>query len=185
MVQRRGRGEGVMVFSQVYGSSLAISRAEIQPELAHAILSLYNERPWGGDLDHAWDLTGLVVESQSTPRRFFLVLCCSASLVPDLFFPTQILPWDSDIDVQVSASTIRFLASYYNMTVHSFHGRDYMLEINPKYVDGSVEDDLNTIDGRYIDLKTGLFIDITTVRPKEGAWSVLTCKDTHEYDVRG
>lgn len=59
-----------------------------------------------------------------------------------------------------------------------------MLEINPNYVNGSPEDDLNTIDGRYIDLDKGLFIDITTVRPKEGASSRLTCKDTHEYDVR-
>lgn len=61
-----------------------------------------------------------------------------------------------------------------------------MLEINPGYVDGSVEDDLNTIDGRYIDTEMGLFIDITTVRPKEGGAEgmILTCKDTHEYDVR-
>lgn len=95
------------------------------------------------------------------------------------------MPWDSDIDVQVSASTIHFLASYYNMTLHTFHGRDYMLEINPKYVDGSPDDYLNTIDGRFIDTETGLFIDITTVRPMEGASRLLTCKDAHEYDVRG
>lgn len=60
-----------------------------------------------------------------------------------------------------------------------------MLEINPNYVNSSPEDDLNTIDGRYIDLVTGLFIDITTVRPIEGASRRLMCKDTHEYDVRG
>lgn len=60
-----------------------------------------------------------------------------------------------------------------------------MLEINPNYVNSSPEDDLNTIDGRYIDLETGLFIDITTVRPKEGVSRRLMCKDTHEYDVRG
>jgi DNA-binding cell septation regulator SpoVG len=94
------------------------------------------------------------------------------------------LPWDSDIDVQVSASTIHFLASYYNMTVHTFEGRDYMLEINPQYIDVSMDDDLNMIDGRYIDTETGLFIDITTVRPKEGASMTLTCKDSHQYEVR-
>ena len=107
---------------------------------------------------------------------------CSVSW---LLTSLQILPWDSDIDVQVSASTIQFLANFYNMTVHSFHARDFMLEINPQYVDGSVEDDLNTIDGRYIDTETGLFIDITTVRPKENAPGILTCKDTNEYNVRG
>lgn len=98
---------------------------------------------------------------------------------------SQILPWDSDIDVQVSVSTIQFLAHFYNMTIHTFHARDYMMEINPHYVDASIEDDLNTIDGRYIDTQTGQFIDITTVRPGEGDPRRLTCKDTNEYDVRG
>lgn len=93
------------------------------------------------------------------------------------------MPWDSDVDVQVSASTIHFLASYYNMTIHRYKGRSYMLEINPQYVNGSAADWLNMIDGRYIDMDKGLFIDITTVRPKEGSVGQLTCKDKHEYEV--
>lgn len=63
-----------MVVSQIYGSSLAISRADIQPELAHAILSLYDERPRGGDLDHAWDPAGLVVEPKGMTRKLSLLL---------------------------------------------------------------------------------------------------------------
>ena len=93
------------------------------------------------------------------------------------------MPWDSDVDVQVSASTIHFLASYYNMTIHRYKGRSYMLEINPRYVNGSAADYLNMIDGRYIDMDKGLFIDITTVRPKQGSIGKLTCKDRHEYEV--
>lgn len=58
-----------------------------------------------------------------------------------------------------------------------------MLEINPGYVNGSAADWLNMIDGRFIDMDKGLFIDITTVRPKEGSIGRLTCKDRHEYQV--
>ena len=93
------------------------------------------------------------------------------------------MPWDSDIDVQMSASTVHFLASYYNMTIHTFRKRDYMLEINPKYTDGSFTDKLNVIDGRWIDVQTGLFIDITAIRPKEGAQGVVASKDMHEEKV--
>ena len=93
------------------------------------------------------------------------------------------MPWDSDIDVQMTASTVHFLASYYNMTIHTYEGRDYMLEINPKYTDGSFEDKLNVIDGRWIDIQTGLFIDITAIRPKKGAKGVVASKDKHEEKV--
>lgn len=58
-----------------------------------------------------------------------------------------------------------------------------MLEINPQYVNGSAADFLNMIDGRYIDMDKGLFIDMTTVRQKEGSVGKLTCKDKHEYEV--
>lgn len=93
------------------------------------------------------------------------------------------MPWDSDIDVQMSASTVHFLASYYNMTVHTYQQRDYMLEVNPGYTNSSVKDRLNVIDARWIDTQTGLFIDITAVRPKEGVKGVFASKDRHEENV--
>ncbi len=127
-------------------------------------------------MDHAWDAGGLVVESQGGSRKS-LILAFNHKL-------SQILPWDSDIDVQVSASTINFLASYYNMTLHTYKGRRYMLEINPHYANSSSTDYYNTIDGRYIDMDTGLFIDMTTLWPKEGSAVKLACKDHHEYEVR-
>lgn len=58
-----------------------------------------------------------------------------------------------------------------------------MLEINPGYVNGSSTDSLNMIDGRYIDMESGLFIDMTTIRPKEGVPGKMTCKDRHQYEV--
>ncbi|MCJ1304277.1 hypothetical protein MMC08_007089 [Hypocenomyce scalaris] len=104
----------------------------------------------------------------------------------------KILPWDSDIDVQVTLDTMHFLATYYNLTMHHYHlphiheGRDYMLEVNPSYVNGDPKDKLNMIDARWIDTETGLFIDITTIRVNEtaraqGVEGALMCKDRHHY----
>lgn len=82
----------------------------------------------------------------------------------------KILPWDTDADVQVSEAAIHLLANYYNMSVFHYRtpripeGRDYMLEVNPNYVNREQTDKLNVIDARWIDTTSGLFIDITTVR---------------------
>jgi len=106
----------------------------------------------------------------------------------------KILPWDSDIDVQVSETTIAFLAKYYNMTEYHFNlphireGRTYLLEVNPHYTIRTTSDKLNVIDARWIDTETGLFIDISTVRPNftaraEGIEGALMCKDGHHYRV--
>jgi LicD family len=115
-----------------------------------------------------------------------------ADATPDIL---QILPWDSDIDVQVSEPTIAFLAKYYNMTEYHFSlpdietGRNYLLEINPHYTIRGTEDKFNVIDGRWVDTDTGLFIDISTVRKNytaiaEGISGALMCKDNHHYLVR-
>lgn len=109
----------------------------------------------------------------------------------------KIMPWDSDVDVQISESSIQFLASYYNMTVHHFNipgppgseeqaGRNYLLEVNPHWKDGSTDDYLNVIDARWIDMSTGLFIDITALRRNKHAESNgleghMMCKDKHVY----
>lgn len=99
------------------------------------------------------------------------------------------MPWDSDIDVQMTNTTVHMLASYYNMTVHTFYigddeKRDYMLEVNPKYRDPSYGDFLNVIDARWIDIETGLFIDITAVRPHQTKKGIMCSKDQHEEKVR-
>ena len=79
--------------------------------------------------------------------------------------------------------TVDFLAKYYNMTVHTYRKRDYMLEVNPGYTNASYKDNLNVIDARWIDYQTGLFIDITAVRPHETKPHVLCSKDKHEEKV--
>ncbi|KAM3069325.1 mannosyltransferase, variant 4 [Clarireedia jacksonii] len=102
----------------------------------------------------------------------------------------KILPWDSDSDVQVSEASMHYLASYYNMTVFHYktpripEGRDYMLEINPHYINREQSDKLNVIDARWVDTTSGLFIDITTARynyTHPAGEGMLSCKDGHEY----
>lgn len=137
-------------------------------------------------MDYAWIAHGLVVESQG------IRLCVKRGSFL-LTTTWQILPWDTDIDVQMTIETLSFLANFYNMSVYHFHiprqpnGRDYLLEINPKFTD-TEPDKWNMIDARWIDIDTGLFIDITAVKPNEtaramGVEGVLMCKDRHRYLV--
>lgn len=136
----------------------------------------------------------------------------------------KIMPWDSDVDVMISERSMRMLANYYNMTVHTYTlpkvgiepgqgvtvvkedgkpaavvgdikeekpkakwwpggsmmlgGRDdeqemetrkYLIEVNPHYANHSTTDNLNVIDARWIDVETGLFIDITTLHYEKNA----------------
>jgi hypothetical protein len=63
-------------------------------------------------------------------------------------------------------------------------GRDYMLEVNPHYVNREQSDKLNVIDARWVDTTSGLFIDITTARYNHthpAGPGMLSCKDGHEY----
>lgn len=100
------------------------------------------------------------------------------------------MPWDSDVDVQMSENSMDYLAKYYNMTIHHYRlpgvpkGRDYMLEVNPHYVNGSTTDWLNVIDARWIDTESGLFIDITTLRKNETSAGNMYCKDKHQYRAK-
>jgi hypothetical protein len=88
---------------------------------------------------------------------------------------------------------MHYLASYYNMTVFHYKtpripdGRDYMLEVNPHYLNREQTDKMNVIDARWIDITSGLFIDITTARynaTHPAGEGMLSCKDGHEYRVR-
>lgn len=104
----------------------------------------------------------------------------------------KFLPWDTDIDVQMSADSLAILAKSYNMTQyhHSFSDgtkiRNYLLDVNPHHRIVSIQDVSNKIDARWIDMEDGKFIDITAVHhnPVGGSSNhgdVLFCKDGHHY----
>lgn len=108
----------------------------------------------------------------------------------------KIMPWDWDLDVQVSASTLTWLGENLNMTTHNYTSvgldggeevtRQYLLDINPNNVDRVRGDGMNVIDARWIDVRNGLFIDITGLSEtnpssQPGVWS---CKNFHRYRTR-
>ena len=103
------------------------------------------------------------------------------------------MPWDYDADVQVTEADMYFLAAYHNMTIYYYKygdmekGRFFQLEVNPYFVHREQDDKSNVIDARWIDMQTGLYIDITAARyaldHKEGE-GVLYDKFGHEYRVR-
>jgi hypothetical protein len=98
----------------------------------------------------------------------------------------QIMPWDYDLDVQVSNNTMQWLGDNMNRTEHTHIFNDvsktYLLDVNPHHVDVDRGDGMNIIDARWIDTTNGMFIDITGVREREadrpGVWS---CKNKHRY----
>lgn len=95
----------------------------------------------------------------------------------------KILPWDTDIDVQVSMTTLRYLATNYNGTQYQYKNNTYLLDINPHYSIVSTADVSNKIDARWIDVNCGKYIDITSVLQNKSTPRLLFCKDHHQYTV--
>jgi hypothetical protein len=90
------------------------------------------------------------------------------------------LPWDPDIDVQMSLDSTVILSSY-NRTVWGHNDRTYLLDINPHYTNRNHTDGLNIIDARLISQQNGLYIDITMVGPCSKSEGKICAKDSHIY----
>lgn len=108
----------------------------------------------------------------------------------------KMLPWDWDLDTQVSVATMKELAESMNNTLHTYTAasatahphpvtRQYLLDVNPHWTERDRGDGLNIIDARFIDTENGLYVDITAVgevasHPEPRVWS---CKNEHRYRV--
>lgn len=105
----------------------------------------------------------------------------------------KIMPWDYDLDVQVSAATLQYLGDNYNRTTHEYRYidektgkelvKEYLLDINPHHANTGRGTGENVIDARWIDISNGMFIDITALAERDptrspGIWS---CKNFHRY----
>ncbi|KAI4189005.1 MAG: hypothetical protein L6R41_001759 [Letrouitia leprolyta] len=102
----------------------------------------------------------------------------------------KMLPWDWDIDTQVSGSTLAYMGEHYNQTRYDYVSNDnppvkrtYFLDVNPAAVERERGNGLNIIDARWIDTRNGLYIDITGLsetHPDDmpGVWA---CKNYHRY----
>ena len=109
----------------------------------------------------------------------------------------QMLPWDWDIDTQVSEATLFWLGEHLNNTNHTyttassdFHDdpitRTYLLDINPNAQERVNGDGFNIIDARWINVHNGLYIDITGLSELEPVESpgVISCKNFHSYQMK-
>ncbi|KAL8729229.1 MAG: hypothetical protein Q9166_004850 [cf. Caloplaca sp. 2 TL-2023] len=102
----------------------------------------------------------------------------------------KMLPWDWDIDTQVSGSTLKYLGDHYNHTHYNYVSHDdppvkrtYLLDVNPASVERERGNGNNIIDARWIDTRNGLYIDITGLSEthpdvQPGVWA---CKNYHRY----
>ncbi|KAL4873728.1 hypothetical protein BDV12DRAFT_159494 [Aspergillus spectabilis] len=100
----------------------------------------------------------------------------------------KIMPWDWDIDTQVSEATLFRLANEFNGTVAKYNTTDthdqrsYLLDVNIWARQRDRGKGLNIIDARWIDMQTGLYIDITGLsrlnKEKPNEWG---CKNNHNY----
>ncbi|KAL5342361.1 LicD family-domain-containing protein [Aspergillus crustosus] len=100
---------------------------------------------------------------------------------------SKIMPWDWDIDTQVSEATLSRLATEFNGTVARYNTtpsgqHSYLLDVNPWARQRDRGMGLNIIDARWIDMQTGLYIDITGLsrlnKEKPNTWG---CKNNHNY----
>jgi hypothetical protein len=105
----------------------------------------------------------------------------------------KVLPWDHDLDVQVSLQGMRHLVDYHNTTfptVEPSVARDrhrYLLDINPNWVNADTADGGNKIDARFVDTMIGLYADITILHSDNRATTqrnkrAMMCKDGHRYN---
>jgi len=100
-----------------------------------------------------------------------------------------VLPWDWDLDVQMHHNTLTMLGQKYNQTTHKYRSedgtveREYLLDVNPWIWERVHGDGNNVIDARWVDMRNGLFIDITGLAETDpkGAPGVLNCKNWHRY----
>lgn len=65
----------------------------------------------------------------------------------------------------------------------SYVNKTYLLDINPHHTDIGRGNGANIIDGRWIDVSNGLFVDITGLAERDPAASpgVWSCKNAHRY----
>jgi hypothetical protein len=104
----------------------------------------------------------------------------------------QILPWDWDVDTQVAGETLAYMADALNQTRHIYTTpdhrikREYLLDVNPMARERVRGDGMNIIDARWIDIRNGLYIDITGLSEThpDSEPGIVSCKNDHHYRTR-
>lgn len=101
------------------------------------------------------------------------------------------LPWDSDLDVIVTMDTLHRLAREFNQTlIFDFSVADgfqsgmsgYLLDINPNFYSREKDGGFNSIDGRLIDISTGMYLDISALTWTKNYLSNFNFNDEFLFD---
>ncbi|KAJ3068453.1 hypothetical protein HDU98_008375 [Podochytrium sp. JEL0797] len=87
----------------------------------------------------------------------------------------ELLPWDTDLDIQVSIAGLIGLIKW-NGTVLEDR---FLIDVNPAFAVRTPQSK-NTIDARVVDMQTGLFMDITALTQLHDPDKVY-CKSPHPY----
>ena len=101
------------------------------------------------------------------------------------------LPWDRDIDTQVSEATLTYMINHLNQTIFHYISRDdkverkYVLDVNTYATERQPGLGMNIIDARWIDVQNGLYIDITGLSElqPDSEPGVVSCKNNHRYNI--
>lgn len=163
------------------------------------VLSHYDARYYKGQVhyaEHRPNLQHLIRSYLTVFRSLGVETWLAHGTLLGWWWNGKIMPWDYDLDVQVSNATLAYLGENYNGTLHEYSyvdaatGRDskktFLLDVNPHFLDRDRGDGQNVIDARWIDTENGMFVDITGVAEREpdknpGIWS---CKNFHRYRTR-
>lgn len=104
------------------------------------------------------------------------------------YWNQHIFPWDVDCDMHLHYSGLTSLAQCCNGSIHIVDENKYLFDVNAYIRErNGTRDRRNVIDARWIDLETGLYVDITAVSiaeisaNDETSVNVVEAKDGHQY----
>lgn len=103
----------------------------------------------------------------------------------------RLLPWDRDIDLCVALDELAALDR--EAAALDYDRARFVLDVNPNYVDPATRNrhpretiEENKIDARFVDRATGLYLDVTALRPVPAAGdgeARVATKCPHSYRV--
>ncbi|KAI8833628.1 LicD family-domain-containing protein [Chytriomyces cf. hyalinus JEL632] len=92
---------------------------------------------------------------------------------------TRILPWDTDLDIQMTVRELLHVAARFNQTLLNSR---FLVDVSPSIVVRSAQA-YSAIDARLIDTKTGYLMDITGLAFLDGSEDTVVCKKPHAYQL--
>lgn len=183
------KGRDLNVMDDAYRKSIEYSHHEEDPPKFFREAKLLEKHPekWLGDHydwrffngitvgneDQKLSLHHLVKSYLSFARQHGIITWISHGSLLSWYWNGLAFPWDTDIDVQVPLSELHKLGKRFNQSLiienvgtseDKFNGMGrYFVDIGSSITHRSKGNGNNNIDGRFIDIDTGLYIDITAL----------------------